>query len=627
MQLRAGYKQSDVGVIPEDWDVEQVARLSEKVGSGITPTGGNRVYQAEGRPFVRSQNVGWGQLLLDDIVFIDERTHATFSDTELRSGDVLLNITGASIGRSAVADDRVATGNVNQHVCVIRPNERLAPGFLCAFLISARGQDQIGSFQAGGNRQGLNFAQVRSLCLPLPGSDEQRRIVFALSDVDGLLSRLDQLIGKKRKLKQATMQQLLTGRARLPGFSDEWETKRLADLGVFLKGTGVTKDQALNGSLPCVRYGEIYTHHNDYIRKFNSHITPDVAADATRLRRGDLLFAGSGETKDEIGKCVAFIDDFEAFAGGDIVILRPIGIDPIFMAYCCNLRPVAIQKASRGQGDAVVHISAGALADIRVIIPSYVEQSAIATVLFDMDAEIAALEQRRSKTAGLKQAIMQELLTGRTRLSGTDVVERQPESPTSKAKGHSWAFNEAVVISVLVKAFGSEQFPLGRKRYTKLSYLLHRHVERQAEGYLKKAAGPYNPQTKYAGPEKIAIEGDYIRPHKAGKYDGFVAGEKVALAEAYFDKWYGADVLKWVGQFRFSKNDDLELLTTVDMSVEELCNADLAVDVEAVKTIIRDHPDWRAKLDRSVFSDPNIAGAIERCRSLFAVIQLGGTDA
>lgn len=161
--MNPGYKQTEVGVLPDEWAVAQVGETATKVGSGITPTGGHRVYKSEGRTFIRSQNVGWGTLLLDDVAFIDDAIHGTFADTEIKSGDVLLNITGASIGRSAVADGRVEGGNVNQHVCIIRTHsDRLAPRFLNYLLLSARGQGQIDSFQAGGNRQGLNFAQVRS---------------------------------------------------------------------------------------------------------------------------------------------------------------------------------------------------------------------------------------------------------------------------------------------------------------------------------------------------------------------------------------------------------------------------------------------------------------------------------
>jgi len=193
----------------------------------------------------------------------------------------------------------------------------------------------------------------------------------------------------------------------------------------------------------------------------------------------------------------------------------------------------------------------------------------------------------------------------------------QTDSDGKASKPHSWAFNEAVVISTLAKHFGKEDFPLGRKRYTKLSYLLHRHAERQTDGYLKKAAGPYNPKTKYGGPERIALERGYIREHKNGPYTGFVAGDNIAQAEAYFEKWYGPDAIQWLNHFRFKKNDDLELLATVDMAAEELRAAGKAVDVESVKGVIRSHPEWQAKLNRAVFADANIAAAMKESDGLF----------
>lgn len=212
------------------------------------------------------------------------------------------------------------------------------------------------------------------------------------------------------------MRELLIGTKRLPGFSGEWRAKPLGEVGHFLKGRGVAKDESLSGSIPCVRYGEIYTRHSDYIKEFYSWISRDVAAAATQLMRGDILFAGSGETKEEIGKCVAFVDDVEAYAGGDIVILRPTNAYSLFLGYYLNTEPVRRQKASRGQGDAVVHISASALTAMDVKLPAAPEQAAIALILSDMDADLAALEAKRDKARAIKQGMMQALLTGAIRL-------------------------------------------------------------------------------------------------------------------------------------------------------------------------------------------------------------------
>ena len=212
------------------------------------------------------------------------------------------------------------------------------------------------------------------------------------------------------------MQELLTGKKRLPGFSGEWEVKRLGGLGVFLKGSGVRKDEAQSGDIPCIRYGEIYTQHDYVVTEFHSHISQHVASTAVRLEPGDILFAGSGETKEEIGKCVAFVDDIETYAGGDIVILRPDRAHSTFLGYYLNTGEIARQKASKGQGDAVVHISSAALADIEIKVPEPDEQTAIATILSDMDAEIAALEAKLAKDRQVKQGMMHNLLTGRIRL-------------------------------------------------------------------------------------------------------------------------------------------------------------------------------------------------------------------
>lgn len=193
-----------------EWKDRELGEMTIKVGSGITPLGGDKNYKTTGLPFIRSQNVGWGQLLLDDVAFIDKHTHATFNASEIFEADVLLNITGASIGRSAIADSRIVGGNVNQHVCIIRVKRTdLNPFFLCQFLISERGQKQIDSFQAGGNRQGLNFGQIRSFAIPLPPVEtEQRRISDCLSSLDALIAAESEKLNALKTHKKGLMQQI-----------------------------------------------------------------------------------------------------------------------------------------------------------------------------------------------------------------------------------------------------------------------------------------------------------------------------------------------------------------------------------------------------------------------------------
>ena len=157
-------------------------------------------------------------MILNDVVFIDEETHQSFDSTEIKVSDVLLNITGASIGRSAVADSRIAGGNVNQHVCIIRAKpDVLNPALLNHFLNSERGQKQIDSFQAGGNRQGLNFAQIRSFEIPLPpAEDEQRRISDCLASLDDLITAQTQKLAALKTHKKGLMQQLFPALDEVP---------------------------------------------------------------------------------------------------------------------------------------------------------------------------------------------------------------------------------------------------------------------------------------------------------------------------------------------------------------------------------------------------------------------------
>ena len=186
-----------------EWEKHTIGELAIKVGSGVTPKGGETVYKKEGHPFVRSQNVGLGVLLLEDIAYIDDTTHIRQKNTELQIDDVLLNITGASIGRSAVVNEQIAGGNVNQHVCIIRTKDNFVSSFLCNFLLSNYGQKQIDSFQAGGNRQGLNFEQIKSIKIGIPCVKEQSKIAKTLQLLDERIATQNKIIEDLKLLRSA----------------------------------------------------------------------------------------------------------------------------------------------------------------------------------------------------------------------------------------------------------------------------------------------------------------------------------------------------------------------------------------------------------------------------------------
>lgn len=416
MELRLGYKRTEIGPIPDEWSLKALGEISD-LEVGLSKP---RIIFGHGCLVVTVQDLYKGSTVDTSALKRVVVTEEEIRKYRLFKNDILIG--NASVKRDGIGyanryDGALENVIFAKYAYRARNLRSMSPIFLHHVLRADFCRKWIVAISQTGTLTNLSKQAARSIPIPVPNSwSEQQAIGSALSDVDALIAGLEKLIIKKLDLKQAAMQQLLTGQTRLPGFSAEWELRQLQQLGTFLKGSGVKRDEAMSGELPCVRYGEIYTVHSDVVRTFHSRISPQVAATATPIQKGDLLFAGSGETKAEIGKCVAMSLPMEAYAGGDIVILRLRSGNPSFFGYLLNTPAVVRQKSNLGQGDAVVHISALALSSVEVEVPSIEEQTAIATVLSDMDVAISALKGRLAKTRELKQGMMQELLTGRTRL-------------------------------------------------------------------------------------------------------------------------------------------------------------------------------------------------------------------
>ena len=183
-----------------EWEKCKLGTLATKVGSGSTPKGGDAVYTSIGHYFVRSQNVGMGFLMLDNIAHINDDIHQKHKATEIYENDVLLNITGASIGRTAVATKELEGGNVNQHVCIIRTNSKVNPKFLCDYIQTQRIQNHIKSLQTGGSREGLNFEQIRSFPISLPSINEQNKLTCLLDKINERIATQVRLIDRLQSL-------------------------------------------------------------------------------------------------------------------------------------------------------------------------------------------------------------------------------------------------------------------------------------------------------------------------------------------------------------------------------------------------------------------------------------------
>jgi len=198
----------------------------------------------------------------------------------------------------------------------------------------------------------------------------------------------------------------------------DWEVISLGELGTFAKGKGILKEQVISVGLPCIRYGEIYTTYNFIIKDFKSFIDEDVAKESKEIKSGDILFAGSGETAEEIGKSVAYIGNEKAYAGGDVIILstkKEVNVE--CLSYALETDIAKKQKRVLGQGNSVVHIYPSDLVNIRLLLPPLPEQKAIAQILGLMDSAINTNNRLITKKELQKNWLMQKLLTGKKRLN------------------------------------------------------------------------------------------------------------------------------------------------------------------------------------------------------------------
>ena len=593
----AGYKRTVAGVIPEDWTLGRLGDFGVfRSGSGFP-----LIYQglqSGDYPFfkVSDMNNQGNELFMEIAIhWISEEVRKKLNAIKHPVGSIVFAKIGAAIflerkrllsRESCIDNNMIAFSLADRGAC--------QQFFLYIFL-----RLELGKFVSTTALPSLSGRQIGAISVPIPASDEQRAIAEALSEVDELLGALDALITKKRTIKQATMQQLLTGKTRLPVFRGEWETKLLGEI-VSVRNEKISPS-CVDPDTICIELENIISGDGRLIKYSNASFSTSIKY---RFYSGDILF---GRLRpylrkfwhaDRDGICTTEIWPF-------MINLEQLENDFLYFIVQTNK---FIEAAGVSYGTHMPRADWSVVQSFEIRLPPITEQRAIATILFDIDAEVASLERRRDKTRTLKHGMMQQLLTGKIRLVESVEATTRQVSIASAEKRHNWQFNEAVVISVLARRFGNENYPLSRMRYTKLSYLLHRHAEGRAEGYLKKAAGPYNPRTRYRGPETIALKNGYVRRHENGDYGGFIAGENIEKAESYFTKWYEEDCLNWLDQFRYEKRDDLELLTTVDLAVEELREAGKTISVEGVRKVIHSDPEWKAKLNRSIFSNTILPG-------------------
>ena len=421
MEVKAGYKQSEVGVIPEGWDVKTLGEIGQSlIGLTYQPSD----VGSDGILVLRASNIQDGTLRFDDNVFVDtsvpERIMA-------RIGDILICVRNGSrdlIGKCAPLDERAQGMTFGASSAVFRtPSYR----FVYYQLKSAALKRQIHE-HLGATINQITNKSLNSFSVPLPRQEfEQEAIAGALSDVDALIGSLEQLLTKKRQLKQGAMQELLTGNKRLPGFGGKWAVKPLGDLFSFSGGYSASREQLSSDGHCYLHYGDIHKSSKTYVDVRSEYqdipkldiplkrISPDSLLDD-----GDVVFVDASEDDEGTSRHVVIVNsDRTPFISGLHTIVaksKTANVDLLYRRYCFQTAAVKAQFYFFAVGTKVSGISKTSIAKVRIPVPSLPEQAAIAAILADMDAEIAALEGKLAKARHLKQGMMQELLTGRIRL-------------------------------------------------------------------------------------------------------------------------------------------------------------------------------------------------------------------
>jgi len=421
MDLKPGFQQTEVGLIPKDWEAKQLGTIA-------IYTNGNaheKSIKAQGR-----------YVVVNSKFISSEGETRKYSDDcfcPTAAGDVLMVMSDVPNGK-AIAKcfyvDRDNYYTVNQRICALKPTQ--VDGKLLFYKLN-RNPFYL-AFDDGAKQTNLRKNDVLSCLLSIPKTvEEQRAIATTLSDVDTLIGALDQLIAKKRDIKQAAMQQLLTGKRRLPGFDgkcgykqtevglipDDWGVKELGSILDHCRLGGNYPNQDEENSRPLMKMGNLGRGNIDLskIQYISSRVNSD---DSDRLQFGDLLF-NTRNTLDLVGKVSIWRNELPvAYYNSNIMRLefKPEEISSNSYAnYLFNSPNLLVRLRAIATGTtSVAAIYTRDLLKLLFPIPSVPEQRAIAAVLSDMDTELDLLEQRRDKTRALKQGMMQELLTGKTRL-------------------------------------------------------------------------------------------------------------------------------------------------------------------------------------------------------------------
>jgi len=567
-----GYRRTEVGVVPEDWDVCKLKKLLSAPPSYGINAAATR-YDESLPAYLRITDIDdEGRFSPDPPVSVNHKSADVYF---LNRGDLVFARTGASVGKSYEynpADGRLVYAGFL--IRVSPDSSRLDPTFLSNFCRTGLYWNWVKSVSLRSGQPGINGSEYGSLLVPVPPITEQRAIATALSDADALIESLDRLIVKKRAIKQAAMQQLLTGQTRLPGFTGEWETKRLGEISTIAMGRTPSRNNTAFWGRGHV-WLSIADLHGKVVSESKEQITNLAAAGMTPIPEGTLLMS----FKLSIGRlCFAGCD---LFTNEAICSFTNLQADAEFIYYALGRTDFSIYGKQAVKG---YTLNSESLKLVKVLLPPENEQIAIAAVLSDMDTEIEALLRRRDKARQIKQGMMQQLLTGRVRLVnsvGRKLSNRKPRSGKRKANVH---FMRSVFAAEIVDQLHQEP-TFGHVKLQKVLFLAEHLCDVDTGStYNRKAAGPYDNRALRSIDSQMHRQRWFEARKEGGRYR-YIPLDKRGYHKEYFDRYFChvRELFAHIVEiFRKLDTERCEIVATLYSAWDDLLREQAAVSDEMI---------------------------------------------
>jgi type I restriction enzyme S subunit len=635
--------------LPDGWSWSRLDDVCE----GVFDCPHSTPKLVETGPFVvRTQDIVTGIFRTEQAAHVSEETYKERTSRVVPTrGDVLYSREGTYFGIAAEVPE-------NTHVCLgqrmvlMRPKAGLLSfRFLRYWLNSPIMASHIHGYRDGTVAERLNLPTIRALPILRPPLSEQRAItqlLITLDDKMELIRRMNTTLeAMARALFQSWFVDFDPVRAKLDDrspigldsatsvlfpthFQDSplgpipkgWTTESVGEVIACVGGATPSTTEA--------KFWEGGTHHWTTPKDFSS-LQASVLLDTARK----ITDIGVSNISSGLLPAGTVLLSSRAPVGYLAIAAMPVAINQGFIAMKCNerasnffmlnwCRANMAEIESRATGTTFAEISKQNFRPIPMVLPPKELMAAFTSKVAPFYAQITANLRQSRSLATLRDTLIPKLLSGELRVGQMEqttpnIVPFPVQASKSPSKKTTDEFVEAVVIAQLVRKLATSEHPLGRKRYNKFAYLAHRKADEDVtQHYLKKAAGPYSPWAKYGGPEKIAEKNGYVEQGKAGVFTGLVVGKKIEDIDRYLSNYPVCAAIDWiVDKFRFKKNDDLELLATVDFAALDLLREGKPLNRETIKQVIAANKEWAPKLDRAVFSDLNVDRALAELATLF----------